>query len=443
VEIRDTRYARAPDGAYIAYQVVGDGPIDLSWQLEFFGNVDLIWEVPDLSSHLRRLSEFCRVIVHDRRGTGLSSRNVPAPNLETRVADLRAVLDAVGSERPVLGSAIEGGAPDVLFAATDPDRVRSIVWYGPAARIAWAPDYPWGLGPDYFDRDQRSLEVWGTAAYGEAFAEMEATVGHIVGPEEHGIRAMISRHTATPDVAQELSRVWYETDIRPLLPSVRAPALLISHDAEERDVAEMEHVASLMPNATTLVIPGAAQVDNYGPVTDAIRDFLGVAPAPTGLDTILSTVLFTDIVGSTERQAALGDRGWKQLVDRHHATIRTALERWRGTENDTAGDGFYATFDGPARAIRCALEVADHVRDLGIEIRAGVHTGECEIIDGKSGGLTVTIGARIAALADGSQILISQTVKDLVAGSGLSFRDAGEHTLKGVPERWRLYEAVG
>jgi class 3 adenylate cyclase len=443
VEIRDTRYARAPDGAYIAYQVVGDGPIDLSWQLEFFGNVDLIWEVPDLSSHLRRLSEFCRVIVHDRRGTGLSSRNVPAPNLETRVADLRAVLDAVGSERPVLGSAIEGGAPDVLFAATDPDRVRSIVWYGPAARIAWAPDYPWGLGPDYFDRDQRSLEVWGTAAYGEAFAEMEATVGHIVGPEEHGIRAMISRHTATPDVAQELSRVWYETDIRPLLPSVRAPALLISHDAEERDVAEMEHVASLMPNATTLVIPGAAQVDNYGPVTDAIRDFLGVAPAPTGLDTILSTVLFTDIVGSTERQAALGDRGWKQLVERHHATIRTALERWRGTENDTAGDGFYATFDGPARAIRCALEVADHVRDLGIEIRAGVHTGECEIIDGKSGGLTVMIGARIAALADGSQILISQTVKDLVAGSGLSFRDAGEHTLKGVPERWRLYEAVG
>jgi class 3 adenylate cyclase len=443
VEIRGTRYARAPDGAYIAYQVVGDGPIDLSWQLEFFGNVDLIWEVPDLSSHLRRLSEFCRVIVHDRRGTGLSSRNVPAPNLETRVADLRAVLDAVGSERPVLGSAIEGGAPDVLFAATDPDRVRSIVWYGPAARIAWAPDYPWGLGPDYFDRDQRSLEVWGTAAYGEAFAEMEATVGHIVGPEEHGIRAMISRHTATPDVAQELSRVWYETDIRPLLPSVRAPALLISHDAEERDVAEMEHVASLMPNATTLVIPGAAQVDNYGPVTDAIRDFLGVAPAPTGLDTILSTVLFTDIVGSTERQAALGDRGWKQLVERHHATIRTALERWRGTENDTAGDGFYATFDGPARAIRCALEVADHVRDLGIEIRAGVHTGECEIIDGKSGGLTVTIGARIAALADGSQILISQTVKDLVAGSGLSFRDAGEHTLKGVPERWRLYEAVG
>jgi class 3 adenylate cyclase len=443
VEIRDTRYARAPDGAYIAYQVVGDGPIDLSWQLEYFGNVDLIWEVPDLSSHLRRLSEFCRVIVHDRRGTGLSSRNVPAPNLETRVADLRAVLDAVGSERPVLGSAIEGGGPDVLFAATDPDRVRSIVWYGPAARMAWAPDYPWGLGPDYFERDQRSLEVWGTAAYGEAFAEMEATVGHIVGPEEHGIRAMISRHTATPDVAKELSRVWYETDIRPLLPSVRAPALLISHDAEQRDVDEMEHVASLMPNATTLVIPGAAQVDNYGPVTDAIRDFLGVAPAPTGLDTILSTVLFTDIVGSTERQAAIGDRGWKQLVERHHATIRTALERWHGTENDTAGDGFYATFDGPARAIRCALEVADHVRDLGIEVRAGVHTGECEIIDGKSGGLTVTIGARIAALAGGSQILISQTVKDLVAGSGLSFRDAGEHTLKGVPERWRLYEAVG
>jgi class 3 adenylate cyclase len=177
-------------------------------------------------------------------------------------------------------------------------------------------------------------------------------------------------------------------------------------------------------------------------VADAIRDFLGVARAPTGLDTVLSTVLFTDIVGSTERQAALGDRGWKELVEPHHATIRTALERWHGTENDTAGDGFYATFDGPARAIRCALEVADHVRDLGIEIRAGVHTGECEIIDGKAGGITVSIGARVAALAEPSQVLISQTVKDLVAGSGLTFSDAGEHTLKGVPGSWHVYEVL-
>jgi class 3 adenylate cyclase len=442
MEIHDTRYARTPDGAYIAYQVVGDGPIDLVWQLDVFGNVDLVWEMTDMGSIFRPLTGFCRLILHDRRGTGLSSRNVPPPNLEMRVSDLRSVLDAVGSERPVLGGAIEGGAPNVLFAATDPDRVRGIVWYAAAGRMAWAPDYPWGAGPDYFERDQRSLELWGTAPYGEAFAEIEALYGHIIPPADYARRSMITRQTCTPDVAQELSRTWYETDIRPLLPSIRAPALLVTHDSDEIGVQETRYVASLMPNATMLTIPGVARADNYGPLIDAIRDFLGVAPSPTGLDTVLSTVLFTDIVGSTERQAALGDRGWKDLVERHHATIRAALERWHGQENDTAGDGFYATFDGPARAIRCALEVADHVRDLGVEIRAGIHTGECELIDGKAGGITVSIGARVAALAEPSQVLISQTVKDLVAGSGLTFSDAGEHALKGVPGSWRVYEVA-
>jgi len=442
VEIRDTRYARAPDGAYIAYQAVGDGPIDLAWQLDIFGNIDLVWELPDLGRELRRMTEFSRVILHDRRGTGLSSRNVPPPNLETRTADLRTVLDAAGSERPVLGGGTEGAAPNMLLAATDPDRVRSIVWYGPCGRLAWAPDYPWGLGRDYFEEDQRALEVWGTAAYGEAFARTEATADHFITPEEYAIRSLISRQTTTPDVARELARTWFETDIRAVLPSVAAPALLITHGEIDRDIEEMDYVASLMPNAKTIAIPGGARVDNFGPVTDAIRDFLGVAPAPQGLETILSTVLFTDIVGSTERQAALGDRGWKDLIERHHAAIRTALDRWHGTENDTAGDGFYATFDGPARAIRCALEIEEHVRDLGIEVRAGVHTGECELIDGKAGGITVTIGARIAALAGGSQVLISQTVKDLVAGSGLTFSDAGEHNLKGVPERFHLFAAV-
>ena len=442
MEVRDTRYARTPDGAYIAYQVVGDGPIDLVWQMDIFGNIDLVWEMTEFRFFLTSFTEFTRLILHDRRGTGLSSRNVHPPNLETRVADLRAVLDAVGSERPVLGGAIEGGAPNVMLAATDPDRVRSIVWYGPSARMAWAPDYPWGAGPDYFERDQRSLEVWGTAAYGEAFAEMEAIGGHLVPPGEFAMRSMISRQTATPDVAQELSRTWYETDIRPLLPSVRVPTLLLTHDEFQSDVDEMKFIASVLPDARTVNLPGRQGGDTYGPMVDAIRDFLGVAPAPTGLDTVLSTVLFTDIVGSTERQAALGDSGWKELIERHHATIRTALERWHGRENDTAGDGFYATFDGPARAIRCALEIAEHVRDLGIEVRAGVHTGECEVIEGKCGGITVSIGARIAALAGASQVLISQTVKDLVAGSGLTFDDAGEHTLKGVPGSWRVYEAA-
>jgi class 3 adenylate cyclase/pimeloyl-ACP methyl ester carboxylesterase len=437
VEFRDTRYVKTPDDAYLAYQVTGDGPIDLTW-LTDIGNIDLIWEWPNFGQQARQLAKVCRFILHDRRGIGLSSRNVALPNLETRVADLRLVLDTVGAEHPILGGAAEPGAANILLAATEPDRVSGIIWYSPTARLAWAPDYPWGVGPDYFEREQLALELWGTAGYGEAFADTEASIGGGLTPEETALLSFISRQTATPDVARELSRISYETDIRALLPSVRAPSLLISH---ERWADEMEYIASLMPNATTVSVPGPAMPDNFGMVLDATRDFLGVRPAPVALDTVLATVLFTDIVGSTERQATLGDRAWKDLVERHHLEIRTALGRWRGTEIDNSGDGFFAAFDGPARAIHCAREAVERVRALGLEIRAGVHTGECELINGKVGGLAVTIGARIADLAGSSEVLISQTVKDLVAGSGLSFRDAGEHTLKGVPDVWRLYEA--
>jgi class 3 adenylate cyclase/pimeloyl-ACP methyl ester carboxylesterase len=441
VEIRDTRFARTPDDVYIAYQVVGDGPIDLVWQLDIFGNIDLIWELPGYVPAFRELG-FVRLILHDRRGTGLSSRNVPPPNLETRVADLGVVLEAANSERPVLGGGTEGGAVNAHFAATYPDRVQSLIWYGPAGRLAWAPDYPWGLGPDYFERDQRSLELWGTSEYGELFRQMEGTIGHIVSEEAARVLGMLTRQTVTPDVAKELARTWYETDIRSVLPSVQTPALLITHDDQAWAVEEMEYVASLMPNAKSVTVPGQFREENFGPVLDAMRDFVGVMRPPVSLETVLSTVLFTDIVGSTERQAQLGDRGWKELVERHHSVVRDALERWRGVENDTAGDGFYATFDGPARAIRCALEATERVRGLGIEVRAGVHTGECELIDGKIGGITVSIGSRIASTAGPSEVRISQTVKDLVAGSGLTFEDAGEHELKGVPDRWHLYRVV-
>jgi class 3 adenylate cyclase/pimeloyl-ACP methyl ester carboxylesterase len=438
VDIPDTHYARTADGVYIAYKTVGDGSIDLVWQLDIFGNVDLVWEYPIRGTWLQDL-EFARVIVHDRRGTGLSSRNVPPPNLETRVADLRAVLDAVGSRDPILGGGSEGGAVNALFAATDPDRVRSLIWYGPTARMAWAPDYPWGVGPDYFEREQRALELWGTNEYGQAFADMEATIGHIVGDEVARRMAMITRQTTTPDVAKELARTWYETDVRGVLPSVQVPTLLVTHDALPADVEEMEYVASLILGAKTVAVPGENRKDNFGPVCDAIRDFVGAERPPRGLDTILSTVLFTDIVGSTERLASLGDHGWKELVERHHAVVRAALERWRGVENDTAGDGFYATFDGPARAIHCALEISQRVKNLGLEVRAGVHTGECELIDGKLAGIAVATGSRIASLAETSEVLVSQTVKDLVAGSGLTFEDLGEHELKGIPGNWRLY----
>jgi len=439
MEIRDTRYAMTPDGVYIAYQAVGEGPVDLAWQLDQTGDVDLAWEGP-IGGWLREFAGFARLILHDRRATGLSSRTVPPPNLETRAADLQVVLDAVGSDRPVLAGSGEGGAGNVLFAATHPERVRSLVWLDPIPQVAWSPGRPW-VAPAYLEKRLRSLDAWGTNDYGRAMATAETTYPGVVVSEE-AVRwaGILSRHTATPDVAREIVRIWRETDVRGILPSVRAPALLIADERDLENVEMARDAASLMPHAQLVRMPGVGR--GHQAVLAAIRRFLGIEPPAPGCDTILSTVLFTDIVDSTERQAALGDHAWKDLVERHHSLVRKELGRWQGVENDTAGDGFYATFDGPARAIRCALQIVRHVRDLGIEIRAGVHTGECELIESKCGGLTVSIGARIAATAGPSEVLVSQTVKDLVAGSGLWFEDRGQHKLKGVPDRWRLYLAV-
>jgi class 3 adenylate cyclase len=269
-------------------------------------------------------------------------------------------------------------------------------------------------------------------------------VGRAITEEEIYWYARMSRHTGTPDVARELTRNWYETDIRAVLPSVKVPTLLLAQKTDPGIVEEAAYIASLMPLAefkpmrdgplSSLVVQSAA--------LDDIRRFVGVEPPKPDLDTVLATILFTDIVGSTERQSALGDHTWKDLLQRHHAIVRDALQRWRGVEIDTAGDGFYATFDGPARAIRCALDIARRVQELGIEVRAGVHTGECEIVDGKCTGIAVSIGARVASTAGPSEVRVSQTVKDLVAGSGLTFEAAGEHELKGVRDRWRLYSAA-
>ena len=440
-QVPDTRYAVTRDGVYLAYQTVGDATIDIAWQFDVLGDVDLVWEDDVTAPILHGLARFSRLILHDRRGTGLSSRNVAVPDLETRVSDLRVVLETVGSERPVLGGDHDGGSAGAIFAATQPDRVRSLVWYAPSARSLWTPDYPWGVRPDYYEAEQRSLELWGTAAYGRAFIETETVTGHAMNPAWADHIAKRSRHTATPDVARALSQIWYETDIREVLPAIRVPVLLMTFEDDRENTEEAEHIASLIPEATMVSLPGSEADGSTEPFVEAIRAFLGVDRMPN-LDTILSTVLFTDIVDSTAKQAALGDRAWKDLVLAHHGLVRDALTRWRGVENDTAGDGFYATFDGPARAVRCAQEVAQRVRTLGIEIRAGVHTGECEVIENKCGGLTVSIGARIASKAGPSAVMVSQTVKDLVAGSGLSFEDAGEHELKGVPDRWHLYRVL-
>jgi class 3 adenylate cyclase len=435
--IPQTHYLKTTDGVYIAYQTLGEGPVDIVWQFEWLGNVDTIWEYPPFAAWFRGLASFSRVILHDRRGTGASSRNVDPPNLETRVADLSEVLDAVGSERPVLGGALEGGAPNIVFAASSPDRVHSLFWWYPKPRTTRTPDYPFGSDAEVLDRFlDAAVERWGTDAY--EFGDIQASGSKT----EHVPWGRLTRQTATPDVAAKMVRIIIgETDVRGAMPAIAAPVLLL---ARERDRETLDYLASLLRQPRIRLFPGEDTLKIYEQpaVLDAIREFVGIEQPPPELDTILSTTLFTDVVGSTQKQASMGDRRWKGLIEQHHAIVREALGRWRGLESSTAGDGFYATFDGPARAIRCAIEIGQRVRDLDIEIRAGVHTGECQVIDGQISGITVSIGARVGALAGPSEILVSQTVKDLVAGSGLAFEDAGEHELKGVPDRWHLYRAV-
>jgi class 3 adenylate cyclase len=441
VDIPDTRYAMSADGVYLAYQTLGEGPPDIVWQLDWPGNIDFEWEGPIIAPFFRELASFSRVIMHDQRGIGLSSRNVTLPNLETRMADLRTVLDKAGADRVVLLGVFTSGAVNALLAATDPARVHSLVWIDPSPRTLWAPDYPWGVGADYHAADLGTLELWGTTEYGLAHLVHEASFGHELPGDFAPLASKQSRNACTPDIAKELSAIWYDTDVRAILPAVRCPTLLLS--GRGVDDPETAYVASLMPNATVRLLPeGALNDEHMAAQLEEIRSFIGIEPPAPVLDSVLATVLFTDIVGSTAKQAALGNAAWKELLERHHAAVRHEIDRWHGAEVDTAGDGFYATFEGPARAVQCALDIGARVRALGLEIRAGVHVGDCTLIDGKVGGLPVTIGARIAARADASQVLVSQTVKDLVPGSGFTFEDAGEHELKGVPDRWHLYRLV-
>jgi class 3 adenylate cyclase len=433
-------YARASDGAYIGYRVDGEGPLDIVLQPEWPGNIDLEWDDPWSGPWLGKLASMGRLIAHDHRGVGVSSRNLGLPTLETRVSDLMCVLEKVLAHDPVMIGYLSTGGVNVMAAATRPDLVRALVWLEPVARYAWAPDYPWGRRYEELDAELAHLDSWGTEDYARWFLDQEAALGNMM-PEAIG--APIARQTrsaCTPDVARELSKIWYETDVRGVLPSVQAPTLLLVHEGRVGQLEQARYIADLMPAAEVRTMPGLEwTIEEMDAWLGEIRRFVGRdLPAPP-LETVLATIAFTDIVGSTEKQAELGDRRWKELVLAHHSIVRDALVRWNGIENDTAGDGFYATFDGPARAIRCVHEIVDRVRDLGIEIRAGVHTGECELIDGKIGGLAVSIGARVASKAGPSETMVSQTVKDLVAGSGLVFEDAGEHELKGVPDRWRLY----
>jgi class 3 adenylate cyclase len=437
--VPETRYAITPDGVYLAYQAVGEGPIDLVWQLDLiFGTVEDMWETVN-GDWLREVSSFTRLILHDRRGTGLSSRNVPPPNLETRVADLNVILDDVGSRRPVLGGFGDGGAANVLFAASQPERVHSLLWEDPQPRTMWAPDFPWGVDRDYVARYAKvTAELWGSEEYGAAVAAIEGERGNDMPPELVSMMGRLARHTATPDVAVVVEEIWNETDVRAILPSVSAPTLLLAYEKESAD-----YVASLMPNAEVRLLSAPWSVEVDIELLRHIREWLGVVPPTADLERVLATVLFTDIVGSTEQLVELGDARWRSLLARHDERAHIEIERHRGRFVDSAGDGIFATFDGPARAVRCALAISRSIHDLGIQIRAGVHTGEVELDGDAVRGIAVHVGARVASLAGPSAVLVSQTTKDLVAGSGLTFEDAGEHELKGVPDRVQLYGVLG
>jgi class 3 adenylate cyclase/pimeloyl-ACP methyl ester carboxylesterase len=440
-EIPETRYATTEDGISIAYQTIGDGPVDLVLELESWGNVDIMWELDALADLFERLSQFSRLVLHDRRGTGLSG-GTSFPNLETRASDLLAVLDAIRSSRAALFGERTTGAAFAVFAASYPGRVASLVWNRAVATQRWSPEYPWGNTPD--EHREEAAEVRDRMGSRElAHTWLTALAPSLAGDEHLEAQiARLDRHFMAPSTAAEWIQVESETDVTAVLPLLRCRTLVLDYEQSSTGAAESRHVQSQIPGAQLVLISGEACGLPYGDrakIVEAVEDFIGRESAEESPETVLGTVLFTDIVGSTEQQAAAGDRAWSEVVRRHHAVVREALQRWQGIENDTAGDGFYATFDGPARAIRCALDIVDRVREIGIEIKAGIHTGECEVVDGKRAGLAVTIGSRIAGMAGPGDVLVSRTVKDLTAGSGFSFADRGEHELKGVPDRWQVF----
>ncbi len=446
MDIPRTRYAKTVDGVHIAYQVRGDGPVDLIYAMGYTANFEVELEGPRSGMYFDGLASLARLILFDKRGTGLSDRT-QTPDLEMRADDLRAVLDAVGSERAVVLGAADAGALAAFFAAAHPERVRALILNGAYARKAWAPDYPNGqTEEDYREGREDMARRWGTMELAQDWVDAEApSLSHDAEYLEWFTKTM--RYGASPAAAVEFEDAIYAIDVRAILGTVQAPTLVLAQPGSldtaggrERDLADR------IPGAKYVELPGRDFImehTNPAPLLDAIGGFIrSVSAEEREIDRVLATVLFTDIVGSTERAAQLGDGAWRALLERHHEVVRAMIGRYRGTEVSTAGDGFLATFDGPARGVRCAQAIAEAVQPLGLEIRAGLHTGEVETIDGSVGGIAVHTGARVGALAAPSEVLVSQTVKDPVAGSGLSFEDAGEHELKGVPDRWRLYRVV-
>ena len=440
------RYAKTID---IAYQVAGEGPVDLVYAPGWFSNLEAVWEMPDLSDFLGDLASSFRLILLDRRGFGLSDSPITTGSLalELGMDDIRAVMDAVGSERAVLFGFDDGGALCTLFAASYPERVVALVLFAVWAKYYASPDYPWGWTSDEAEEWWQLVDRhWGTERFWEAnSAIVDPAIRR--NPDRIKAWARYSRLSASPGSALAIERTQRETDIRGLLKAVSVATLVMhrTNDPIER-VEQARYIGNQLRHARVVELPGEEHAPFAGDTERVLRELRAFVNSAreeeTDLDRVLATVLFTDLVASTERAASLGDRAWRDLVEPRHAIVRGLLARYRGTEVDTAGDGFFATFDGPARAVRCGRAIIDAVQPLGLDVRAGVHTGEVETINGKVGGLAVNIGARVAGCAAPREVLVSSTVKDLTAGSGLVFEDAGQHELKGISEPWRLYRVL-
>jgi pimeloyl-ACP methyl ester carboxylesterase len=438
--VPETRYTKSGD-YNIAYHVVGDGDLDLLWIPGFVSNVELAWEEPMLARYLKRLARFSRLILFDKRGTGLSDR-VPRselPSLEERMDDVIAVLDAVGSERAAVMGHSEGGNLAVLYAATHPERVVALVTTGIFAYRKWAPDYPWAETAEERERYIEGLEDnWGADGDIRRIAPSAAA-----DPVFTKRLATYFRQSASPGDAAALLRMNTEIDIRAVLPTVSVPTLVIHRTGDlDSKVEEGRWIATQIPGAKLVELPGEDHlpwVGDQDSVLDEVERFLTGRLAPAEPDRVLATILVTDIVGSTERAAELGDAAWKELLERHHSIVREQLAAFRGEEVDTAGDGFLATFDGPGRAIRAAVAIRDGLRASGIQVRCGLHTGECERIGNKVAGIAVHIAARVAETAEPGEIRVSGTVRALVAGAGIEFSERGSVVLKGVPEEQELF----
>ncbi len=442
--VPETRYAKSGD-VHIAYQVLGDGPIDLLFVPGFVSNVEATWQHPVRAAFFRRLASFSRLILFDKRGTGMSDRTSQIFTLEQRMEDVNAVLDAVGSERAALFGTSEGGPMSILFAASHPQRTIALVIFGSYAKRSWAEDYTFGWLEERWNAVLSNMERnWGTPKG----VDLEMWAPSIAHDAERATKsAAYFRAAASPGAALAVMSMNRDIDVRRVLPSVRVPTLIL-HRVDEKviDVEHARYLARHIPGARLIELPGVDHIFWIGDgdaILDEVELFLTGRRHAAEPERVLATVQFTDIVQSTERAAALGDRKWRDVLERFQSMVRETLREHRGREIDTAGDGFLAAFDGPARAIRCAAAVRERARAQGIDLRAGIHTGECEIIGDKLGGIAVHTGSRVASKAEPGEILVSQTVKDLVAGSGLQFAERGVHSLKGVPGEWRLYAFAG